>query len=146
MFYLRFRTRLFLWGRSIQEVNKEVHAGLCFLPCQTMDASVKGQGIADGELIVQSQVLWDINETVNSLQTNPSLDKTWVSVHTGLRHLGHVSQVMCLRSHKLSGDFKLCTATTTGNTRSVLVLRRSGLHTQDLLHHVRSPIWYPLWQ
>lgn len=50
--------------RQIQEVDEEVHARLRFLHLQTVDSSEERQRVADGELVVQSQLLWDTQPTV----------------------------------------------------------------------------------
>lgn len=43
--------------RQIQEVDEEVHPRLRFLHRQTVDSSEERQRVADGELVVQSQLL-----------------------------------------------------------------------------------------
>lgn len=41
----------------MQEVDEEIHACLGFLPRQPVDSPEEDQGVADGELVVQRQVL-----------------------------------------------------------------------------------------
>lgn len=45
--------------REIQEVHEEIHARPGLLPRQAVDASEEGQRVADGELVVERQLLLD---------------------------------------------------------------------------------------
>ena len=51
-----------LFLRQIQEVDEEVHARPGFLRRQPVDSAEEGQGVADGELAVQRQILHNTGE------------------------------------------------------------------------------------